>query len=184
MGRRHGRAMVGSREPVRRYDQPHRSGSRIFPTWVQQATLLLCGLVVMAALSAWLIKIMQTPAMQRFWGTFGETIGAHGYLSEASRWTTRSSAREPSELPVLRYRHRVPDVRLARVDRGKLHYSLGSHARAHSFIENVPSLRLRFRVLVYGGSAEGTSRSRSYETLTEQKPRGLSTRALAGAAVA
>lgn len=86
--------------------------------------------------------------------------------------------------PVLRYRHRVPDVRVARVDRGKLHYSLGSHARAHSFIENVPSLRLRFRVLVYGGSAEGTSRSRSYETLTEQKPRGLSTRALAGAAVA
>jgi hypothetical protein len=51
-----------------------------FPVWIQQVTLVLRGLVIMAALAASLIKIMQTPSMQAFFRatrTLFERIGLY-----------------------------------------------------------------------------------------------------------
>ena len=52
----------------------------MFPVWIQQATLVLRELVIMAALAASLIKIMQTPSMQTFFRaarTMFERIGLY-----------------------------------------------------------------------------------------------------------
>ena len=72
----------------------------VFPVWIQQPVLILSGLVLIAALTASLVKIVLTPSMQKFFRTLSSWSTHLGtYLKEQMDDPTR----KPGESRAIQY---------------------------------------------------------------------------------